>query len=88
MVSIGKGKGRIGALRKIISYVEELQEDIKDHRVIIGHTDALEIAEMLAEMLREKFGQDLNIEFVIVNPTAGSHCGPDGIGVSFHAKHR
>ena len=56
MVSIGKGKGRIGALRKIISYVEELQEDIKDHRVIIGHTDALEIAEMLAEMLREKFG--------------------------------
>lgn len=88
MVSIGKGKGRIGALRKIISYVEELQEDIKDHRVIIGHTDALEIAEILAEMLREKFGQDLNIEFVIVNPTAGSHCGPDEIGDSFHAKHR
>lgn len=88
MVSIAKGKGRMGALRKIINYVEELQDNIKDHRIIIGHTDALEIAKIFEGMLKEKFGDDLDIEFVVVNPTAGCHCGPDGIGVCFHAKHR
>jgi fatty acid-binding protein DegV len=25
---------------------------------------------------------------VDVNPTAGSHCGPNGVGVCFHAKNR
>ena len=39
-------------------------------------------------MLKERLGEDLQIEFAVVNPTAGSHCGPDTIGVSFHAKHR
>ena len=39
-------------------------------------------------MLKERFGQDLQIEFVVTNPTAGSHCGPNGVGIAFHAKHR
>ena len=42
----------------------------------------------LTELLKQKFGEDLPIEYVVVNPTAGSHCGPDTIGVCFHAKHR
>jgi endonuclease-3 len=40
-----------------------------------------------ANMLIEKFG-DLNIEFVVVNPTAGAHCGPSCVGVSFRSKSR
>ena len=35
-----------------------------------------------------KVCNDLNIDMVMVNPTAGSHCGPNGVGVSFFAKHR
>ena len=37
---------------------------------------------------KEKFGDDLNITLVPVNPTAGSHCGPSSAGVCFHAIHR
>lgn len=88
MESIGKEKGRAKAMDKLVSYVEELGDDIKSHRIIIGHTDALELAEELASMLKEKFGDDLKIEFVATNPTAGSHCGPNGVGVCFHAIHR
>lgn len=88
MTSISKGKGRKGTLNKIVSYVLDLQDDIKDHKVIIGHTDAIEIATMLGDMLKEKLGDDLDIEYVVVNPTAGSHCGPNGVGVCFHAIHR
>lgn len=88
MKSVAKARGKYNTLRKILDYVVDLEENIKDHRVIIGHSDATEIADAMAKMLREKFGDGLKIEFVDVNPTAGSHCGPDCIGVCFHAKHR
>lgn len=88
MESIGKEKGRIKAMERLVSYVEEYGDDIKNHRFIVGHTDAPELASQLADMLHEKFGSDLDIEFVVTNPTAGSHCGPDGVGVAFHSKQR
>jgi fatty acid-binding protein DegV len=75
-------------MKKLISYVEELSLDIQNHRIIIGHTDALELAEKLGELLTEKFGNGLNIEYVVVNPTAGSHCGPDTVGIAFYAKNK
>jgi len=48
----------------------------------------LDLALALESKLKEVFGQDLNTEIVVVNPTAGSHCGPDTVGVCFYAKHR
>ena len=38
--------------------------------------------------LKEEYGEDLQTEIVVVNPTAGSHCGPDTVGICFHAIHR
>ena len=88
MESISKAKGRQGAMNALVEYVRTLQDDIKSHRVYIGHTDALDQAKELERLLKAEFGEDLETEIVVVNPTAGSHCGPDTIGVSFHAKHR
>ena len=88
MVSVSKCKGKNKTLNKLVDYVCELGEDIENHRVIIGHTDALDIAHTLAELLERRIGKKLPIEYVVVNPTAGSHCGPDTIGICFHAKHR
>ena len=83
-----KCRGRKQTLQKLLQYVIDLEDDIKSHRVIIAHSDAMPIAEEFAGMMKKYFGEDLNIEFEPVNPTAGSHCGPNAIGVSFHAKHR
>lgn len=88
MVSIGKEKGRTKAMERIVQYVEELGDDVKSHRIIIGHSDALDLAEQVADLLRQRLGDGLDIEFSPVNPTAGSHCGPNGVGICFHAKHR
>lgn len=89
MVSIGKERGRTRAMEKLISYVEELGDEIENHRIIIGHTDAEELAKETADLLIAHFpGKQLHIEFDTVNPTAGSHCGPNGVGISFHAIHR
>ena len=83
-----KCRGRKQALQKLLNYVIDLEDDIKNHRVIIAHTDALPIAKEFGDMMKDYFGEDLKIEYEVVNPTAGSHCGPNAIGVSFHAKHR
>ena len=88
MVSIDKGRGRQAALKKILDYVKNLQDNIEEHRVIIGHTDALALAKEMEEMLQKEFGNKLRIEIIEVNPTIGGHCGPDCIGVCFHGIHR
>ena len=88
MMSVGKCKGKKNTLKKLVDYVVELGDNIEKHRIIIGHADALPIAEELAKMLEERFEKKLPIEYAVVNPTAGSHCGPDTIGVSFYAKNR
>ena len=88
MESIGKEKGRAKALNRLLSYVDELGENVKDHRVIIAHADCLPLAEQAAAELKQRYGDDLNILFSPVNPTAGAHCGPNCIGICFHAKHR
>jgi len=88
MVTYGKARGRIQTLTKLVDVVEELEDHIKDHRVVIAHADCIEIANILEELLKDRFGEDLDIVYSVVNPTAGSHCGPNAVGVSFHAKHR
>lgn len=88
MTNIGKERGRSSAMNKLIEYFDSLAIDVYNHRIIIGHTDALSLANKLGEKLQEKYDNKLNIEYVVVNPTAGSHCGPDTIGICFYAKHK
>ena len=88
MVSIGKERGRVKAMEKLVSYVRDLGKDLTDHRVVIGHSDSADVAEEIKEMLLDRIDSRLRIETVLVNPTAGSHCGPNGVGISFYAKHR
>ena len=87
MVSVGTAKGRPNAMKALVDKVAELGDEIEKHRICIGHTDAPEIAQEVGRMIEERFGKQ-NIVYVYVNPTAGSHCGPNGVGVSFHATHR
>ena len=86
MVSVGKEKGRVKAMERLIAFVEALGEDLKDHRVLVGSSDSKEIADEFIKMLKDRFGDDLRIEYYEVNPTAGSHCGPNTLGVCFHAR--
>ena len=81
-------EGKLKAMEHLVQQVADLGEDFKSHRFFIGHTDAPELAKEVGRMIRERFGDDFPIEYVVCNPTAGSHAGPNGVGVCFHAKHR
>ena len=87
MVSVGTAKGRPKAIEFLLNKVGELGCDLQEHRICIGHSDAPEIAHELGRLIEEKYGKQ-NLVYVDVNPTAGSHCGPNGVGVCFHAIHR
>ena len=88
MLSAGKEKGRAKAVERIVRYVEELGKDIDKHRIIVASSDNEEIMSEIKKTLIQKFGHNLKIETVVVNPTIGSHCGPDSVGISFYAKNR
>ena len=89
MESIGKERGRPRAMERLLSYVDELGNNIEGHRIFIGHTDAPDIAGELRDMLIAKYpDKKLDVTLVTVNPTAGGHCGPNGVGIIFRAKHR
>lgn len=88
MVSIGKERGRANAMDRLVRMVAELGDHIADHRIIIGHTDAPGLAEEVKQLLIAKFGSGLRIMIQITNPTAGSHCGPNAVGICFHSTRR
>lgn len=88
MDSIGKAKGRINALKALVDKVVELGDEIEKHRIILASAGAKDLAHQLGEMLCEATGKKLSFQYVDVNPTAGSHCGPNTVGVSFHARCR
>ena len=88
MTSIGSAMSRRKAIDKILEYVDELQDDIKNYPCVIAHSDAPYLVDEVKAKLHEKYGEDLKIEVIDVNPTAGSHCGPDALGLTFHAKKR
>ena len=88
MVSIDKAIGRKKALEKIVNYVADLEDNMKDYPIVVAHGDAMPLVEEFVKMLKARFGEDLKIEIEDINPTAGSHCGPDVLGITFHAKHR
>lgn len=88
MVSISKARGSKNAIAKLLSYVRELNDDIKSNRVYVANAGFLSGAETLVKELKKEYGDDLDCEIVTVNPTAGSHCGPGCIGVAFKSIHR
>ena len=55
MTNIGKERGRTSAMNKLIEYFDSLAIDVYNHRIIIGHTDALCLAKKLGEKLQEKY---------------------------------
>ena len=88
MVSLGTARGRRKALEQLVGYIDDRGQDVEKYRVVIGNTDSPELVAEIREMLRQKYGDKLNIVEVVTNPTAGSHCGPNAVGLAFHVSHR
>ena len=87
MVKIDSEKGRRRAFDRLLAFMDKIGDDVAGHQIIVGHADALELADELVSMIREKYGE-VDIDVVNVNPTIGSHCGPNSVGVCFRSTQR
>lgn len=88
METLTTERGREKAVDSLVNMVVELGEDFKHHKIYIGHANAPEFVEEAKQGLYEKLGRDIRIETVLTNPTAGSHCGPNSMGIAFYCAHR
>jgi len=88
MESLTTARGRKKAIEALVNKVVELGDDFKRYPIYIGNANAPECVEEAKAMLYEKLGKDIKIEVILTNPTAGSHCGPNSMGIAFHAIHR
>ena len=88
MKVLEKEKGKRKALMRLIEHVKELGDDVQSHRIAVATCDAMEEANNLIDLLKENFGDKLDIVIIPISPTIGCHCGPSTVGLAFHAKKR
>ncbi len=88
MGAIAKAQGRNGATNTLFKYMEKIGSDIQNHPIIIVHSDAPKLVNNLLTSIKKKYGENLDITILDINPTAGVHCGPNCLGISFHSKGR
>lgn len=89
LINIDKVRGRKKSLHALVDYMEKKMGSYRDQNdvVFISHGDDLEAAEMVRDLVKERFG----IENFIINnvgPTIGAHSGPGTIALFFLGEER
>ncbi len=87
LINVAKSRGRKAAIEALAKKFEELQLPGENDTVFISHGDCLEEAEVLAAMLKEKYGvKEVVISYV--GAVIGSHSGPGTMALFFLGDHR
>ena len=81
LVPVGKVRGRNKAIAHLLERMEEYQF-VKNETLFIAHSDDIELAEQMRELIVQKYGDK---DFVINNigPVIGAHTGPGTVAVMF-----
>lgn len=82
LMAIDKVRGRRQALGDLVEKMAQRVGNWKNPVVFISHSDCLEDAEYVQELVRSRFGVE---EFIIesIGPTIGSHTGPGAVALFF-----
>lgn len=91
LIVIGKVRGRKKSLNALVDYMEEKmgawERENKEDMVFISHGDALEDAEYVRDLIKERFGFR-NFLISHIGPTIGAHSGPGTIALFFMGESR
>lgn len=83
-----KVQGRKNALRTIVERTAENIEHPEEQTIILLHADALEEAQRMAEMLKQKIPTLKDVRIQMIGPVIGAHCGPGTLACCFMGKER
>lgn len=81
LINVLKARGRRNAVASLAAKYDELATD-KAGTVFISHADCIADAELLADMLREKYGADIKC-ITDIGPVIGAHAGPGTLALFF-----
>ena len=87
LINMFKVRGRKASLEALADKYGELALDKAGGTVFISHGDCLADAQMLAGMLRDRFGAQVRL-IVDVGPVIGAHSGPGTMALFFLGEHR
>ena len=87
LINMSKVRGRKTSLAALVSKYSETALDPNDSVVFISHGDAMEDAEYIAKLIKEKHGVDVKL-ITDVGTVIGAHSGPGTMALFFVAKHR
>ena len=82
LINVSKARGRKASVAALVEQMEQTAIDPAGQTVFISHGDALEDAQAVAQMVRDKMGvQDIHIGYI--GPVIGAHSGPGTIALFF-----
>ena len=87
LISIGKARGRKGALDGLIKAIENSVVSPETQTMFISHGDCEDEANAVAEMMKEKFNP-VDVKVGCIGPVIGAHSGPGTIAVFFLGSER
>jgi len=89
LVSSGTARGRKKSLITIVDSMEKQMGKYKeeDNVICVVHGDALEDAEYIVTLIKERLHTD-NVIVNTVSPSIGAHSGPGAIGICFMGESR
>lgn len=87
LVANGTVRGRKKSLATIVNNMEFQMDNNKDKEitVCVVHGDAIEDAEYVVALIKEKFS-NATVIVNTVSPSIGAHSGPGAIGICYYAK--
>ena len=87
LVPVTKVRGRRTSISTMADMYTELAEDLTGGTVFISHGDCVNDAQLLAKMLKDKHGVDVQI-ITSVGTVIGAHSGPGTLALFFVGKHK
>ena len=82
LINIGKARGRHASLTALVDRMEQTVTGPAEQTVFISHGDCLEDAQLVAGMVKERFGvKDVYINYV--GPVIGAHSGPGTLALFY-----
>jgi len=82
LISVGKERGRSAALKALVDKMEQTAYEPGEQAVFISHGDCLDEAQLVADMIRQRFGTK-EIYLSHMGPVIGAHAGPGTVALFF-----
>jgi len=87
LIAMEKVKGRARSLKGLVDHMEKTAIDPANQTIFISHGDNEADAQLVADMIRERFGTQ-NFMLNHIGPVIGAHSGPDTIALFFYGENR